>query len=400
MGMQIGRPRGLSASRSRLAALVVAAVLAAAAGAPPAGAALHRTAASGDLLWSMRVGGSTIEGLLDVARTPDGGVVAVGTANRAFSTSAGDGLVVKYAAAGTQQWAMAYDDGDAADDGFWRVAVAPDGGIVAAGEHHVGAANSDLLVVKYSASGARLWSASIHSGGSYSDRLSDVVVDSAGDVCVVGTAHVPGDDRLLVARLDGSTGLLAWSLVTYGPGLATSATGVSAAASHDGVVYVAGTTASATWKWRLLLMRIDPSGSVAWTRAWRPSGSLSAGGRPWRSTSRVARGCSARSTMRRGAMCSWPVTRRAGHARSPVATAPPDGGPMSRRTWPSTTPGASWSAARAALPAAPSRPVSHSAIRARGRDASRGRTRVSRRATPASWRSCPTAPAALTSAAG
>lgn len=230
MGMQIGRPRGLSASRSRLAALVVAAVLAVAAGAPPAGAALHRAAASGDLLWSMRVGGSTIEGLLDVARTPDGGVVAVGTANRAFSTSAGDGLVVKYAAAGTQQWAMAYDDGDAADDGFWRVAVAPDGGTVAAGEHHMGAANSDLLVVKYAASGARLRSASIHSGGSYSDRLSDVDVDSSGDVCivhytkagdrawsrsVVNTATV-GDDEYAALALCGSDGVTAvgWSLYT------------------------------------------------------------------------------------------------------------------------------------------------------------------------------------------
>jgi len=275
------RTRLLSLIPLTVATLIAAATLCAA----PAPAA----AKPGDILWSMRVGTSLQDAFYDVARTPDGGLVAVGFTNLGPSRADGDGLIVKYSAAGVQQWANAYDYGDGADDEFSHVTVMPGGAIVAAGYHASPATNKDILVVRYSASGALGWSTLVHGGGQFSDDTNDVMVDHDGDVRVVGTSHEPGNEALCAARLDGASGILIWQLVTYGPVGSTWATGASGAVAIDGALYITGKVEDAG-TWRMLLMKVRAKGTVSWIRSWRPSGSkgafgevvrLDPGGRPW-----------------------------------------------------------------------------------------------------------------------
>jgi hypothetical protein len=280
MGTRADRRKGPRRLLTSLAGLVAICLPALAlAGAAMASLGPRNAAASGDLLWSMRVGSSHTDALYDAARTSDGGVVAAGLSDSSVPGLYGDGLVVKYSATGTQQWAMAYDDGDDGYDVFTRVKVAADGGIVAAGEHMTGTSNVDLLVVKYDESGKRLWATSVHSGGAYNDRLGDMDIDPYGDVVVTGTAHTLGDDRLLVARLDGTTGGIEWSLATYGPGTG-DAGGASCVVAMDGSAYVTGTTRVAGLP-RVLVMRVQASGAVAWARTWGVKGTTSVGHSVW-----------------------------------------------------------------------------------------------------------------------
>jgi len=263
-----------------VAALVAAAIVCAA----PA------AAKPGDILWGMRIGASGQDAFYDVARTPDGGVVAVGFTNLGPSGVDGDGLIVKYSATGVQQWANAYDYGDGADDEFSHVTVTPGGAIVAAGYHSSPATNKDILVVRYSASGAFGWSTLVHGGGSFSDDTNDVMVDRNGDVRVVGTSHEPGNEALCAARLDGPTGILTWQIVSYGPVGSTWATGASGAVARGGALYITGKVQNSAGAWRMLLMKVRAKGTVSWIRSWRPTGSkgafgevvrLDPKGRPW-----------------------------------------------------------------------------------------------------------------------
>lgn len=109
-------------------------------------------------------------------------------------TSAGDldGFVAKYNSSGVLQWIRQI--GSTTGDTIDGIAVDSGGGVIAVGRFTgtinpgggalVSSGGSDILVVKYSASGGHTWSRRY--GGTYNDVASAVAVDGTGNVYFTG----------------------------------------------------------------------------------------------------------------------------------------------------------------------------------------------------------------------
>lgn len=216
-------------------------------------------------IWARIAGDATTQVPADVAPTPDGGVVVIGTFSGTLAfdpreplvaASTADVFVVKLDAAGEPVWSRRF--GESGVQAGRSVAVGPDGGVVLAG-NFVGsisfggaslasAGAADVFVAKLDAAGAHVWSQRF--GSEAAEGPVGVAVGADGAVIVAG--NLPGsmdfDQKLesagstdvFVAKLDGATGAPIWSR-RFGDALAQTTAGV--AVDSVGGIVLAGTFA-------------------------------------------------------------------------------------------------------------------------------------------------------------
>lgn len=173
------------------------------------GLGLHLTTirldAAGHLLWARDV--PAAESIPAIAVDAAGNVYVAG----ATPESAGDldYRVVKYAADGTQQWIRDHaGDGDDDDVAIALVAGA-DGTIHVSGSTTGADARLDLTTLTYGVDGTLLWSHTYPSG-TRNDNARRIAVDGDGNVIVAATSRGSGDDsNVLVLKYD-ATGTLLW----------------------------------------------------------------------------------------------------------------------------------------------------------------------------------------------
>jgi hypothetical protein len=186
--------------------------------------------------WLFTAGGPDSDAATAAAATPDGGWVVAGsfTARADFasyplqSRGATDAVLLKLSAAGQVQWVKSFG-GEYTDD-IYRVAVDSQGSIYAAGRSHgpasfggeilkgVSAGDSDIVLAKYDAGGAHLWSRRF--GNAFNEMIGGLAVDPAGHVAIAGSFDdelmffgnklvASGESDILVARFT-TTGDLLW----------------------------------------------------------------------------------------------------------------------------------------------------------------------------------------------
>ena len=187
--------------------------------------------------WTRGFGGAASEGGQAVAVGSDGSIVLAAYVGSSADFGTGvlrpigtyDLVVAKYSAAGTPLWARRWGGNDATFP--QAVAVGSDGAVVVAG-YFMGttdlgggplasAGARDMFVVKYSGSGAHVWSRRF--GAVNDDVAYGVGIDPAGDVLVGGffrstvdfgggalTSVFNGLDSVVV-KLAGATGAHVWS---------------------------------------------------------------------------------------------------------------------------------------------------------------------------------------------
>ncbi|MGN0571382.1 MAG: hypothetical protein ACI4K9_04300 [Candidatus Fimenecus sp.] len=181
----------------------------------------------GDLQWTQSFGGSMTDGFEAIAASPDGGFAVVGYSSSSDGTGASLGLspqnsgsvLVKYNADGSLAFMKAVGS---TGDSLTGVDVDADGNIYAVGAFSSGAlfksyGRADACVLKYSASGERLWFAQY--GGSDIDNFSAVAASGDGGCVIAGRSKSKDNSLSKLSNQGGydavavkfdSNGAIAW----------------------------------------------------------------------------------------------------------------------------------------------------------------------------------------------
>lgn len=214
-------------------------------------AAPRAAAAPGDRLWArMYPAGPYVEEIRDLVTGPKGSVYAVGIAQGTEET--GKLLVARYGPDGARLWTRQYGAGGDGAYGICAIAV-PGGVIVAGSAGNVSSSHrKDVVVIKYSAAGKRLWTSRYDGPAHRNDAPADM---STGNYSVTGklsTVYVggtsagqgTGSDYVLL-QIHASSGRIVWTRRYAGPGTGPGASDrlVALHADVDGNVYVTGESA-------------------------------------------------------------------------------------------------------------------------------------------------------------
>jgi hypothetical protein len=223
-------------------------------------------------MWEFHSAGNGSDMADDVAFTASGAAYVSGS----LSNDAGnrDASLMKLVD-GAPAWSApkTYDSPSHKDDSAGALALGP-GGVVYTAGPSVGANGlPDMLLLKWSASGAILW-ARRYDGPSHAvDVPTAIGVDTAGNVTVAGVTVDAGTEDWVVANWSPS-GTRRWtSRLTSGDPHETVPMSVVIAA--DGSVYATGTDAHATGA-SALTIRYSRSGTVLWKKTYSGPAGLGA----------------------------------------------------------------------------------------------------------------------------
>ena len=185
----------------------------------------------------------------DVVAGPSGDVFLAGLTtgsldNNAFSGSQ-DLFLAKFGAGGGKEWIRQRGPAAAravARDGSGNLYVAGSTGASLDGNPHAGGA--DVVVVKYDASGNRVWTSQFGTAGS--DTANDIAVAPNGNVYVAGDTYGDlggatnaGNGDAFLAKVDPADGTLVWVELV---GTSSFEVGEGVATDNAGNVYVCGMT--------------------------------------------------------------------------------------------------------------------------------------------------------------
>jgi len=236
-------------------------------------AVVARLTPDGDLQWSYTYGESNEDVFNSVAVAPDGSVIAVGTTNTMAGELAdpdgADGVVVRLAPDGNLQWAHTYGGTDS--EYFSSVAVAPGGDIIAVGTGespdgdfpvYTGAHMATALVVRLNPDGALQWFGFDDSSTSHYNSVA-----LAADGGIIAAGDTDGE----VARWS-PLGDLQWSYAAGGVGFTSMS---SVAVAPDASIIVVGRTASPDGDFPTghadfdaLVARLTPDGGLLWSHVF------------------------------------------------------------------------------------------------------------------------------------
>ncbi len=163
---------------------------------------IQKTSIRGATIWQKTIGGSRSEGFKAVAEMSDGSLIAVGSSNSPIgrditdpNNGQSDGLLVKFSASGVKIWDKQV--GGTRDDGFNDIIPTTDGGFLAVGssrsltsgeisDSNNGTSTYDGYIVKFDAAGNRQWDNLF--GSSEADFFYSVIQTADGGYVAVGTA--------------------------------------------------------------------------------------------------------------------------------------------------------------------------------------------------------------------
>jgi len=210
-----------------------------------------RQRASGSDMWvATHTAATGFESAIALAVDAAGGAAVAGTA---YDTSY-DMLVLRYDAAGAEQWVRRYDGGSLAQDDPRAIAFDTNGNVIV-----TGGSAGDWATVKWSPNGTQLW-AVLEEGGTAQDTGTPraVAVDGAGNAYVTGESQ--GD--LLVVAYDPNGNVL-WRDRYAGPnGLRDVGTAL-ALDGASGSLFVAGESEGA-----YVVLRYTLSGARRWLQRY------------------------------------------------------------------------------------------------------------------------------------
>jgi hypothetical protein len=262
---------------------------------------LAKYGASGVHLWSRRFGEVTDDYGRSIVVNNSGDVVAAGSCsgyvdfgdgNQTFTSTGRDGFVAKYSGVnGNYLWAKRF--GGIYDDDAYDVAVDSTGNVFVTGQFMetadfgggplTSAGLQDIFIVKYSASGAHLWSKRL--GGVDSEYGYGIAVDNSGNVMVTGRFSGPvdlgggtltsaGAYDIFLAKYSGVNGAHLWSKrlgstgYDYANGIAVDSNGnVIMTGQFQGTVDFGGSPLTSAGSYDIFVAKYAGSnGSHLWSK--------------------------------------------------------------------------------------------------------------------------------------
>ena len=153
------------------------------------------------------------------------------------------------------------------------IALGPNNAIYTAGDSVGANGLSDIVVVKWSSSGAVKWARRYDGPNHSADQATAVVVDSAGNVTVAGLELDAGSEDWVVVSWS-SAGVRRWtSRLDSASGSATVPTGLAVAADRS--VYATGVSVSGP-AYASVTARYSPSGARLWKKTYKGPAGLGA----------------------------------------------------------------------------------------------------------------------------
>ncbi|MEW6364763.1 MAG: CARDB domain-containing protein [Acidobacteriota bacterium] len=225
------------------------------------------SAVCGAAQWLKVAGGEGADFPISFIRASDGSYAAAGYSNSLGTVGSIDAMLLKFDSSG--ELVTSKGLGGTAAEVFYSVVEAPGGGYVGLGATtSQGAGGVDVLLAKYSATGALQWQRTL--GGSGDDVATGLAATSEGGYVLCGTTAswgFGGGNEAFMVKTDAS-GIVSW-IVTFGDnGIDVGASIIQTA---DGGYLLAGTMEFAGDA-DALVIKTDATGSITWARTIGGSG--------------------------------------------------------------------------------------------------------------------------------
>lgn len=212
---------------------------------------------SGDQVWQREFSGFP-SGFLGLAPAP-GGFYLVGTR----ATATGDRLwIARFASSGKVRWSRVTHAGVAS-----CLAVTPKGALVVGGFDRVKAHGSDVVVVKYTATGGHIWTTTFDGRGQGNDLANAVAVDASGDVLVCGSTDTSGSRGVdaLMLKLSGTTGARIWRFAYDGKFGPRTDVFNDCTVNASGSTFATGYVTDRSAGIHMLTAKVAASGKMRWS---------------------------------------------------------------------------------------------------------------------------------------
>jgi uncharacterized delta-60 repeat protein len=227
--------------------------------------------ASGTLIWTKTIGGTSWDYGHSIQQTSDGGYV-IGGYTLSFGVVNYDVYVVKLDSLGNLQWTKTI--GGNGDDRGYSVQQTSDGGYVLTGyTASFGAGNNDVYVIKLNSFGNLQWTKTI--GGANADQGNSIHQTTDTGYVITGytTSFGAGNNDVYLIKLDAS-GNLQWTKTIGG---ANADQGNSIKQISDGSYIIGGSTTSfGAGTSDVYFIKLDTSGNTCCTTG--NGGTISSGG--------------------------------------------------------------------------------------------------------------------------
>ena len=152
-------------------------------------------------------------------------------------------------------------------------AVAPSGDVYVVGQKAVAGQDTNIWIRKYSPNGITRWTRTVNGPASWEDLATDVAVDDAGNIYVVGYISVGGEDVNIWISKYSATGFKLWTRTVDGPASGSDAAS-SVALDGAGNLYVAGFVTVANEFRNIWVRKYTSEGAKLWTRTVNGPGNL------------------------------------------------------------------------------------------------------------------------------
>jgi uncharacterized delta-60 repeat protein len=232
--------------------------------------------ASGVLRWVVRYDGPY--GLNDFATAlaaDDSGNVFVTGWSWAFGYFS-DYTTIKYSASGVERWIARYRVEGWNDDETATLAVDDSGNVYVGGYSYSSESANDYIVIKYNAAGLQQWVNSYNGPENGSDYARALAVDDAGNVFVTGASSGSGTGQDFVTVKYSPSGIEQWVARYNGPG---NAGDIPTAMAVDGLsnVYVTGYSVGAGSSEDFATVKYDAFGVEQWGSRYNGPGNVEDG---------------------------------------------------------------------------------------------------------------------------
>jgi Ig-like domain-containing protein len=217
---------------------------------------------SGNALWTNQYGAALVQEYPEAMTLDASGNACI--VGRIYEDGLTDLFVVKYSAAGAEQWAHRSSFGEF--DRATSVAADGAGNVYVAGEAGFGDGSGDYVLLKYNAAGDLLWTRTWSSPGSYRDAALAIALDGAGNIHVTGDSF-DGDEfawHAATLKYDADGNLL-WS-ASYPTRTSVYDATRGLAVDTAGNVYVGSTLGTNSGDF--LVLKYNASGSLLWAATY------------------------------------------------------------------------------------------------------------------------------------
>ncbi len=192
--------------------------------------------------------------------------VALDDAGKVYVTGAvqDDFLTSKYTQSGREEWTASYDGPGRGTDLAYALALDGSGNVYVGGTSYGARTNEDYVVVKYDAAGHEQWAARYNGETTNRDDFFDFTVDDLGSAYVTGMSEGHGQLRMVTVKFNRS-GTLEWVQTYDGPG-SQQALGIAIGVDRTGNAIVTGYNAGASDDYTTI--KYSPMGDELWVRLY------------------------------------------------------------------------------------------------------------------------------------